>query len=359
MAFFLYELFGIPDRKRSTAHACHFWWERYPHLPPSTGPAITLYYIANIWYWFVFRLDEYLTVIENYRNSQKKENEDSQPVDGNPEQPPGEKTQNGQNNNPVEDSHTNGAEADSTESSEESENEAQKKKKSRKKSKRNTSKLFNKRASLKIQIDKEALRKFPKLKEVTCEKVEEIRTNYDLPKFPPAKNLGPASVFSETEEKQMINYLKEMSSQGFPRTIYQFQSELQYYYQNYCNDKKKKGYVFGMYYFTINIEYLQIVLRWPYNISCHRYSVRLLYLLNTQICLLRLKLHLMPVVYNSIRRIIATVYCLQSPDFYTFYQYRTRLTVVYDFGFYFKGKHGARDLENFTATISNLQLKRK
>ena len=143
-------------------------------------------------------MDEYLTLVENYRNSQKTENGESQPVYGNPEEPPGENTHNGQNNNRLDESHTNEAEADSTESSEESENEAQRKKKPRNKSKRNTSKLFNKRAALKIQIDKEALKKFPKPKQVTPEKVEEIRTNYDLPKFPPTKEFGSClSIFRD------------------------------------------------------------------------------------------------------------------------------------------------------------------
>ena len=207
-------------------------------------------------------MDDYLTLIENYRNDQQKDKDEAEPVHGQPEQVQVQNTQNAERNNrdnaAESQAENNGAEEDSTDSTEESEDE-QKKKKSKKKSKKNTAKLSKKRAALNLQIDTEELKKFPKPHAATAQQVLDLLTKYDLPKFPPQKNMGHSTVFSNIEEQQMVNYLKEMSTHGFPRTIYQFQSELQYFYQNHCKDKNKKGYVFGMYQFTINIYFLQLI----------------------------------------------------------------------------------------------------
>ena len=204
-------------------------------------------------------------MIENYRNAQKKDQDDSQPVGAYPAQVPHGSTQNGQVNkdpNPETSETTEiTAQQDSTDSSASSEDETQKKKKAKRNRKRNTFKLSNKRAALKLQLNDEQVKLLPKPKEATNEQIEEIRQKYDLPLFPSRKNMGHSTVFTDVEEKQMLNYLKEMSTQGYPRTIYQFQSELQYYYQTQCTDKNKKGYVFGMYSLVIITLFLLLIIK--------------------------------------------------------------------------------------------------
>ena len=205
-----------------------------------------------------YRLDEYLTVIKDFRDHQTKNKDDTANVNAvttDVTQPVCNDAKENQTDNvPHTQPQENEAEEESTESSDDSQDEAQKKKR-KKKVKRNTSKIFNKRAALQIKISEEEKKKLPKLKDATSENVQEILKKYNLPNFPPLKTMGPSTAFSDTEEQQMINYLKEMSTQGCPRTIYRFQSELQYYYHTHCKDKKEKGYVFGMYHLLITIRF--------------------------------------------------------------------------------------------------------
>ena len=115
----------------------------------------------------------------------------------------------------------------------------------RKKSKINIS-LSNRRFSLKLQVSTDAETQLPNPNTVTPEEVEEVRIKYDLPKFPPRKKMGKATIFDPIEEQQMMVYLKDMKSMDIPRTMDQFQREIKFFYNTvYAQNKKKKGHTFG------------------------------------------------------------------------------------------------------------------
>ena len=89
----------------------------------------------------------------------------------------------------------------------------------------------------------------PDPKTVTDEEIEEYLAVFDLPAFPPKKKRGKATIFSTEKEQQMMEYLKEMDSLGFGRTMDDFQADIQFYYKKNVPQPSQKGCVFSKIHF--------------------------------------------------------------------------------------------------------------
>ena len=86
---------------------------------------------------------------------------------------------------------------------------------------------------------------FPKPKEATDEKVEELRLKFDFPPFPKLKEMGHGTIFTEEEESEMKVFLHDCCVLGIPRTADEFKVDVAVYYNlKTKDDPKAKKYVF-------------------------------------------------------------------------------------------------------------------
>ena len=113
------------------------------------------------------------------------------------------------------------------------------------KKKRRKSQFSTLKASLQVQLSEEEVKSLPKGTAVTPQQVEQLLVKYDLPKFTPLPNMGPSKILSPQEEEIITVYLNELDSFGIARTVDEFQQDVQFYFNSKPKDDKTKGHVFG------------------------------------------------------------------------------------------------------------------
>ena len=204
----------------------------------------------NNLYIAIYRLADYLTLLENYRAMQKEL--EPQVVDDFPDTPeensePNQTDSHGQDNG--HDNQTDEAQIEEPSTSDQYV-PAETHDETISQSNEDLTAANDKALTLaerrgKLQANVLDMDELPDPKTVTDEEIDEYFAVFDLPAFPPKKKRGKATIFNTEKEQEMMEYLKELDSLGFGRTMDEFQADIQFYYKNKVTQPSKKGCVFS------------------------------------------------------------------------------------------------------------------